>query len=105
MSAMTNAIAAWLLTYAVHSTLLLGTVVIVSRRMRSTASRDLVWKVAAFGALISSALQSVVVRDQRIEPLGGRWEIPSVESAVEPIRSTDRALPVDVRAAESDASQ
>jgi hypothetical protein len=100
MSAITNAVAAWLLTYAVHSTLLLGAAVMVSRRMRSTASRDLVWKVAAFGALLSSALQSVVVRDPRVEPLAGRWEIPSVESAVEPIGSTDLALPVDVRAAE-----
>ena len=105
MSTMTNAIAAWLLTYAVHSTLLLGAAVIVLRRKRSAASRDLIWKAAAFGALLSSALQSVVVRDQRVEPLAGRWEIPSVESAAEPHRAAGRDIPADAHAVAKAANQ
>ncbi len=77
MSVVMNAMAAWLLTYAVHSTLLLGIGFVVLRRTRSAATRDLFWKVAAFGAVLSASVQSAIARGDQVEPFGGRWEISS----------------------------
>ncbi|MEX2281904.1 MAG: M56 family metallopeptidase, partial [Gemmatimonadota bacterium] len=80
-----NALAAWLLTYAVHSTLLLGIAYVLLRRTRPAATRDFFWKLTAFGAVLTASMQSVIARSDRVEPLAGRWEIPSVSvSAVVP---------------------
>ena len=44
---------AWLLTYAVHSTLLLGLAWALTRRLvQSHGARDLIWKTALLGGLI-----------------------------------------------------
>lgn len=69
---LTDGAAAWLLTYLVHSTLiLLATWAITSRRHMSDAVRDLFWKTALVGGIVTASLQSVVGR----EPLGGQLRL------------------------------
>jgi HEAT repeat protein/beta-lactamase regulating signal transducer with metallopeptidase domain len=53
--------AAWLLTYAVHSTVLIGTVWAASRlgALRSLRVRDLAWRTALVGGLFTATLQMV----------------------------------------------
>lgn len=56
------AAAGWLLTYAAHSTLLLGGAWLLDGRTRSTRSpgaRSALWKAAAFGAVATATVQAV----------------------------------------------
>lgn len=49
----------WLLTYLLHSTLLLGTAWIVTRRLVvAPALRDLTWKTALVGGLVTATIQT-----------------------------------------------
>ncbi len=51
-------IGSWLLTYLLHSTLLLGTAWIITHRgVRSPALRDLIWKTALLGGLVTASVQ------------------------------------------------
>ena len=50
---------AWLTTYAVHSTLLLGAAWIATRRMQAPRLRELVWKGALVGSLCTAGVQAV----------------------------------------------
>ena len=48
----------WLLTYLLHSTLLLGGAYLVTRRLiQSAAVRELVWKAALLGGFVTATLQ------------------------------------------------
>src|ERR671925_1969490 len=50
---------AWLLTYLVHSTVLLGLVWLVTRRRRlEPAFSELLWKVALLAGLVTGTIQS-----------------------------------------------
>jgi HEAT repeat protein/beta-lactamase regulating signal transducer with metallopeptidase domain len=50
---------AWLLTYAIHSTVLLGIAWLVTRRFRlEPAASDLLWKVALLASLVTGTMQS-----------------------------------------------
>ena len=50
---------AWLLTYGIHSTVLLGIAWLVTRRHRlEPAASDLLWKVALLAPLVTGAIQS-----------------------------------------------
>jgi len=62
----------WLLTYVLHSSLLLGGVWLVQRAgvLRVDAHRELAWKLALLGAVLSASLQLSVVG----EPLSGTWD-------------------------------
>jgi HEAT repeat protein/beta-lactamase regulating signal transducer with metallopeptidase domain len=55
---------AWLMTYALHSTLLLGGVWVLTRRgwIRSHQLRDLFWKTALIGGLVTATTQSALLR-------------------------------------------
>lgn len=65
-----DTVVAWLLTYAVHSTILLGAAAVVTMRLvRADAWRETVWRAALVGALVTSALQSGL----GMQPLGGEW--------------------------------
>src|SRR5919108_2449380 len=76
--AIARAIVGWLVTYAVHSTILLGMAALVSVRLREQpAWLDWCWKVALVGAVVTTTLQSVV----RLQPLGGRWSPVSAVTA------------------------
>ncbi|MBI4420669.1 MAG: HEAT repeat domain-containing protein, partial [Gemmatimonadetes bacterium] len=67
-----SGITAWLLTYAVHSTLLLGAAWLLTRRLfQSHHQRDVIWKVALVGGLLSASVQVSLDRD----PVTGRIAI------------------------------
>ncbi len=62
----------WLLTYAVHSTLLLGGAALVALRFSEEhwwLAR--LWKTAMLGAIVTTSVQMGIER----EPLGGRWRL------------------------------
>lgn len=63
--------AAWLATYAVHSTLLLGGAWLLARRLggRRLAVQEAVWKLALVGGLLTATLQLGL----GVRPLGGGW--------------------------------
>lgn len=76
----------WLLTYAVHSTLLLGAAWLVTgglperlRPWRSLTPRwnERVWKLALVGGLITASAQQAA----DLEPFGGRWTVGPAERA------------------------
>src|SRR5256886_4668573 len=59
MSALASSLLAWLLTYLIHSTVLLGVAWLVTRRRRlEPAASDLLWKVALLASLVTGTIQS-----------------------------------------------
>src|SRR5947209_4061267 len=59
MSALASSLLAWLLTYLIHSTVLLGVAWLVTQRRRlEPATSDLLWKVALLASLVTGTLQS-----------------------------------------------
>jgi len=74
---------AWLLTYLVHSTLLLAGAWLASRWLRGRLEPigEVVWKCALVGGLFTASLQTVV----GLPSYGGRWELAAAPST--------RALP------------
>lgn len=61
-------LASWLFTYALHSTvLLLFAWLVTARWIRSHAIRDVIWKTALVGGMVTATLQSGV----GFEPVGG----------------------------------
>ncbi|HZJ54842.1 MAG TPA: hypothetical protein VFD38_11945, partial [Myxococcaceae bacterium] len=65
--------AAWLLTYAVHSTVLIGGAWLAERvgLLRSLRLRDLVWRTALVGGLLTATLQLAA----GLTPFGGAAEL------------------------------
>ncbi len=58
----------WLLTYALHSTLLLGLAWLLTRRLvESPARREQLWKAALVGGLVTATLQTALP----FEPVSG----------------------------------
>lgn len=77
----TFAVGSWLLTYLLHSSLLLGAAwLVTSRWARSATVRDLIWKAALVGGLVTATLQTGLA----FEPLGGamalRWDRPATQA-------------------------
>src|SRR4051794_25679307 len=69
---LTDAAAGWLLTYLVHSTVILATVwVIASGRRVSDTVREILWKSALVGGIVTATMQTTVTR----EPLGGQLSL------------------------------
>lgn len=65
----TDVAAGWLLTYLIHSTLiLLATWVVTSQRGLRDATREILWKAALVGGVVTATVQSATAR----EPLGGQ---------------------------------
>jgi HEAT repeat protein/beta-lactamase regulating signal transducer with metallopeptidase domain len=59
MNSFASSLLAWLLTYLIHSTVLLGVVWLVTRRRRlEPAASDLLWKVALLAGLVTGTIQS-----------------------------------------------
>jgi len=79
---------AFVLTYAIHSTLLLGVACLVARRLSSLALRERVWKAALTGGVFTALLQS-----------GLAWRTPLVHWT---LRAQDEAVvaPKDLREVE-----
>src|SRR6476659_602797 len=64
---------AWLLTYLLHSTLLLSLAWLASKPLArwSVAAEEAVWKLALIGALLTASLQLAA----GWEPAAGRWRL------------------------------
>ncbi len=59
MSALASSLLAWLLTYLIHSTVLLGAAWLATRRRRlEPSASDLLWKVALLASLVTGTIQS-----------------------------------------------
>lgn len=92
--------AAWLLTYALHSTLFLGLALVVSRRLAGRWARleEAVWRFALVAALATSTLQLAA----GWEPVAGRWTLDVPSSSTAPaavpeshaVRRASRPAPV-----------
>jgi beta-lactamase regulating signal transducer with metallopeptidase domain len=73
---------AWVITYLLHSTLLLGGAWLASRRLSrwSVRAEEAVWRFALVGGLVTASLQIAA----GWEPLAGRWSLPeSAPAALE----------------------
>ena len=86
--------AAWLLTYAVHSTALIGSVWLAERAglLRSLRLRDLAWRTALVGGLFTATLQLAA----GLTPFGGAAELTAPafpEMAHSAPRATAAELP------------
>ncbi len=69
---LTDSAAGWLLTYLIHSTVILGAVwVIASRRAVSETVREILWKSALLGGIVTATVQTAVAR----QPLGGQLRL------------------------------
>ncbi|MCZ6650068.1 MAG: hypothetical protein O7D35_05305, partial [Acidobacteria bacterium] len=64
---------AWLMTYAIHSTLLGAGVWMATTLLRGHALREMLWKAALVGGLLTTTLQVGL----GMEPLGGRLVLPA----------------------------
>lgn len=93
---------AWLMTYLLHGTLLLGLAWLVSKPLSrwSLAAEETVWKLALVGALFTATLQLAA----GWEPVAGRWGLADLaapaaqmEEAVIPVPSVAPPAPVRVR--------
>lgn len=96
MSGIALPLAAWLLTYALHSTLLLCAAALLARRVRGEAWRETLWKAALVGGLLTATAQSV----SGYRPPVGRWTLePAV--AIQVRVAGDAAPAVQTAAAQS----
>ena len=116
LGAAATVVLSWLLTYAVHSTILLAVAAVVTWRFADQhAWLDLIWKVA----LIAPVLTASVHFDPIALPVGGRWTMPDMmavsgttevtsapfgEAPITPAIPVERVTssPVSDRPAESD---
>lgn len=63
----------WLLTYAMHSTVLLILAWLVTGRVNSHRARETLWKTALFGGFLTATGQSLL----SVSPLAGRMVMPA----------------------------
>ena len=68
---------AWLATYLIHSTLLLGGALLVARAVRGPAVREVLWKGALLGGLVTATLHGALAPHVGM----GRFDLPLVRSA------------------------
>ena len=88
LDAASAVILSWLLTYAIHSTIVLGVALIIALRFADEhAWLDLVWKAALLGPLVTASVQV----GSGVIPLGGRWPIGIAAPMPAPRRSAGRA--------------
>src|SRR6267378_5136078 len=78
-----NSVFAWLLTYLIHSTVLLGVAWLVTRRGRlEPAASDLLWKVALLASLVTGTIQS-------------RLELATPAAVTLPVATLPQAAPLN----------
>src|SRR5258706_13959671 len=85
---------AWLLTYLLHSTLLLGLAWLASKPLArwSVAAEETMWRLALVGALLTASLQLAA----GWEPAAGRWRLTEVSPAASVMTDrTDRTDQAD----------
>ncbi len=74
--------AAWLLTYALHSTLLLAVAALVTRRLRgrALALQETIWRCALVGGILTASLQLALGQFGHA-PVAGRFLLPTAPAA------------------------
>ncbi|HEX6367662.1 MAG TPA: HEAT repeat domain-containing protein [Longimicrobium sp.] len=82
--------AAWLLTYAVHSTLLLSAAALLARRVRGEAWRETLWKAALVGGIVTATAQT----QSGYDPPAGTWRIRSTVDLTVAVAADEAAAPV-----------
>jgi HEAT repeat protein/beta-lactamase regulating signal transducer with metallopeptidase domain len=86
MPIQTQGLAAWLLTYALHSTLLLGAAWFVLRHRRvPPAAADVLWKVAMVGGVVTATAQASLAH----------WPVGSFSLAVATAPAVEASLHAD----------
>lgn len=88
-----NQAAAWLLTYGLHSTLLLGLAWLLSKRLSSRWAKleEAMWRFALVGALVTATAQLAA----GWEPVAGRFALnPALDAPA--VSETVRPLPVRI---------
>jgi HEAT repeat protein/beta-lactamase regulating signal transducer with metallopeptidase domain len=74
VDAAASVVLAWLLTYAIHSTILLTLAAVAAWRLADRhAWLDVIWKTALIAPLVTASLHV----DPIAVPLGGRWTMPN----------------------------
>ncbi|MCA9689871.1 MAG: hypothetical protein KC636_09690 [Myxococcales bacterium] len=81
---LTDALAAWLFTYGIHSTLLLAAAALLAGRL-SLPSREALWKTALVGGLLTATLQVGLLR----QPLLASWTLEEVTATLESVQAPD----------------
>ena len=77
----------WILTYAIHSTVLLTAAWIFSTRTRSHRVREALWKTAMIAGFITATVQSGL----NIDPIGGRVAVGAAPAWTAPTTPTEPA--------------
>src|SRR5438034_10187438 len=91
MTTLASSLLAWLLTYLIHSTVLLGVAWLVTRGKRlEPAASDLLWKVALLAPLITGTVQS---RLELSTPAAVRLPVAAATAAVPSAASPTAAPP------------
>jgi len=90
-----NQAAAWLLTYALHSTLFLGLAWLASQRLAGRRARleEAMWRFALVAALATATVQLAA----GWEPVAGRWALGSPAASSRSVEAVTRPLPVASR--------
>lgn len=77
MSLTATSLAAWLATYLLHSTLLLGGALVATRLLRSPAAREVLWKGALLGGLVTATLHGALGTGAGLAPIDLPLEGPA----------------------------
>src|SRR5262245_16146957 len=85
MNPSSPAVLSWLLTYALHSTVLLVLARLITTRKISATSRDVIWKSALVGGIMTASVQQAF----DLRP-SGSVALPAVAATA---AARDRALP------------
>jgi len=72
-------LAAWLATYALHSTILLGVVWIATYWITSDRAREILWKAAITGSFLTSTIPAFA----GFTPLVGEWKVRAPDASIE----------------------
>ncbi|MDY6877877.1 MAG: SUMF1/EgtB/PvdO family nonheme iron enzyme [Chloroflexota bacterium] len=87
----------WLLTYAIHSTLLLGLIWLITLYVRSHRLKDLLWKTALVGGVLTATFQVF----WGLKPLTGQLDLLSSSEPVRLSQVQGEITPETVTAAHS----
>lgn len=87
---------AWMLTYLLHSTLLLGLAWLAAKPLSrwSVAAEEMVWKLALVGALFTASLQL----GAGWQPLAGQWRLADLSGTAQTMNAETGLVPARVAA-------
>ncbi|HSU81967.1 MAG TPA: M56 family metallopeptidase [Thermoanaerobaculia bacterium] len=87
---------AWMLTYLLHSTLLLGLAWLASKPLSrwSVAAEEMVWRLALVGALFTASLQLAA----GWQPLAGQWRLADLGGTAQTMNAETGLVPARVAA-------